>query len=83
MWDGGGHPGAARSRAKRAFSSSLLYLVLILQDYILPFPLFQVFADLWSRMVKALEVEKEVHGEHHGSDATVLDLTITVGNLCY
>jgi len=36
-----------------------------------------VFADLWSRMVKALEVEKEVHGEHHGSDATVLDLTIT------
>ena len=45
--------------------------------------MFQVFADLWSRMVKALEVEKEVHGEHHGSDATVLDLTITVGNLCY
>ena len=31
-------------------------------------------------MVKALEVEKEVHGEHHGSDATVLDLTITVRN---
>jgi len=37
----------------------------------------KAFADMWSKMVKGLDIEKEVHAEYFSGNGIVLDLTLT------